>query len=129
MPRTTQRPAQHTGPDDGGHSQNRNSVTLRGRVSSAPVERSLPSGDVILTLRVVVPRDKSPMSDKSKQTSDWVDCAAWGGRARRSVSRWDVGDVVEVEGALRRRFFRAEARTSTRVEVEVLSGRLVERAR
>lgn len=105
-----------------------NSVSLRGRVSSAPVERSLPSGDVIVTLRLVVARDKSPMSSKSKQSSDWVDCVAWGGRTKRSVSRWQVGDVVEVEGALRRRFFRTEARTSTRVEVEVLRGRLVERA-
>ena len=68
------------------------------------------------------------MSSKSKQTSDWVDCVAWGGRTKRSVRRWRVGDVVEVEGALRRRFFRMQARTSTRVEVEVLAGRLVERA-
>lgn len=105
-----------------------NCVALRGRVSSAPVERTLPSGDVIVTLRVVVAREKTPMSTKSKQTSDWVDCAAWGGRVRRSVVRWGVGDVVEIEGALRRRFFRSEARTSTRVEVEVLSGRLLERA-
>ena len=68
------------------------------------------------------------MSTKSKQGSDWVDCVAWGGRVKRSVARWQVGDVVEIEGALRRRFFRMEARTSTRVEVEVLGGRLVERA-
>lgn len=105
-----------------------NCVSLRGRVSSAPTERPLPSGDVIVTLRVVVGRDGSPMSTKSKQTSDWVDCVVWGGRVKRSATRWRVGDVVEIEGALRRRFFRMEARTSTRVEVEVLSGRLVERA-
>ena len=105
-----------------------NCVSLRGRVSSSPIERELPSGDVIVTLRVVVVREKTPMSTKSKQSSDWVDCVAWGGRVKRSVARWQVGDVVEIEGALRRRFFRMEARTSTRVEVEVLSGRLLERA-
>jgi len=105
-----------------------NCVSLRGRVSSAPIERELPSGDAIVTLRVVLARDKSPMTSKSKQNSDWVDCVAWGGRVRRSVARWRVGDVVEVEGALRRRFFRMDFRTSTRVEVEVLSDRLVERA-
>lgn len=105
-----------------------NSVALRGRVSSAPTERTLPSGDSIVTLRVVMVRDKSPMSAKSKQTSDWVDCVVWGGRVKRSVTGWQVGDVVEIEGALRRRFFRADARTSTRVEVEMLTGRVVERA-
>lgn len=106
----------------------RNHVVLQGRVSSAPLERVLPSGDCIVTLRVVVPRDKSPMSAKSKQGSDWVDCAAWGGRVRRSVARWNVGDVVEIEGALRRRFYRVESGTSTRVEVEVLAARLLARA-
>lgn len=105
-----------------------NSVALCGRVSSPPLERELPSGDVIVTFRVVLARDRSPMTSKSKQSSDWVDCAAWGGRVRRSVSTWRVGDLVEIEGALRRRFFRMEGRTSTRVEVEVLTGRMVERA-
>lgn len=122
---TQQRAGAQTGPP----AQTRqNCVSLRGRVSSSPIERELPSGDVIVTLRVVMVRERSPMSTKSKQGSDWVDCVAWGGRVKRSVARWQVGDVVEIEGALRRRFFRMEARTSTRVEVEVLGGRLVERA-
>ena len=45
--------------------------------------------------------------------------------AEGRVSGWRAGDVVEVEGALRRRFQRGGAGTSTRLEVEVLSGRLV----
>ena len=105
-----------------------NSVALIGRLSSAPLERELPSGDTIMTFRVVLARDPSPMTRRSRQTSDWVDCVAWGARARRSVRTWQVGDVVEVEGALRRRFFRTEGGTSTRVEVEVLTGRAVVRA-
>lgn len=105
-----------------------NTVSLRGRVSSAPLERDLPSGDVILTFRLVLGRDRSPMTARSRQSSDWVDCVAWGGRVRHTAARWRVGDVVEVEGALRRRFFRADGRTATRVEVEVLAGRVFERA-
>ena len=106
-----------------------NTVKLRGRVSSAPLERDLPSGDVILTFRLVLERDRSPMTARSRQSSDWVDCVAWGGRVRHTAAGWRVGDVVEVEGALRRRFFRADGRTATRVEVEVLAGRVFERAR
>lgn len=105
-----------------------NAVTLRGRVSTAPTVRELPSGSSIVVLRLSVPREPTPMSKGSKQTADWVDCAAWGGRARRVVSRWAEGDVVEVEGALRRRFFRGGPGMSTRLEVEVLGGRLVRRA-
>jgi len=106
----------------------RNAVSLAGRVSSTPIERELPSGDRVVTFRLVVARERSPMTAKSKQVSDWVDCAAWGGRVRRSVASWRVHDRVEIEGALRRRFFKDGGGASTRLEVEVLTGRRVERA-
>ena len=68
----------------------RNLVFLVGRVSSQPMERELPSGDKVVTFRVVLPRDRSPMTARSRQASDWVDCAAWGGRSRRSAASWQA---------------------------------------
>ena len=100
-----------------------NTVELRGRVSSAPVERELPSGTVISTFRLSVPRARTVMTAGSSQTSDWVDCTAWNARVRRSVAGWQVGDRVELSGALRRRFYRAGEGASTRLEVEVISAR------
>jgi single-strand DNA-binding protein len=105
-----------------------NLVRLRGKVSTAPEERELPSGTTIVTLRLSVPRETSPMTEGSRQTADWVDCAAWGRKPRRTVSGWRAGDQVELEGALRRRFYRGASGTATRLEVEVLSGRVVARA-
>ena len=105
-----------------------NQVMLRGRVSSAPLKRELPSGSSIVTFRVAMAREKTPMTTGSKQTSDWVDCVAWGSRPKRSVAAWGVGDTVEIEGALRRRFFRGDGTPSTRVEIEVLKARVVARA-
>jgi len=107
-----------------------NQVTLRGRVSSAPLVRDLPSGSSITTFRVAVTRGKTAMTSGSRATSDWVDCVAWAPRPKKSVKSWGVGDTVEVEGALRRRFFRSGgARVPTsRVEIEVLKGRVVARA-
>jgi single-strand DNA-binding protein len=100
-----------------------NTIELRGRVSSVPVERELPSGAAITTFRISVARARTPMTGGSRQSVDWVDCTAWSARARRSVAAWTVGDLVEVTGALRRRFFRIGTGPSTRVEVEVLSAR------
>jgi single-strand DNA-binding protein len=97
-------------------------------VSTPPEERELPSGAGIVTLRLSVARETSPMTAGSRQTTDWVDCAAWGRKVRRTVSGWRAGDLVELEGALRRRFYRGASGTATRLEVEVLSGRLVSRA-
>ncbi len=104
-----------------------NTVVLRGRVSEAPDERELPSGDLLVTFRLVVPRAPAP-GDPSRATSDWVGCAVWGGRVKRSVRTWRAGDVVSVTGALRRRYFRTASGTATRLEVEVHSGRVVSRA-
>ena len=68
-----------------------------------------------------------PDDEGLKQASDWVECVAWGARQRRSVATWRVGDVVEIEGAFRRRFYRGGAGTAMRLEVEVLAGRMVRR--
>lgn len=92
-----------------------NSVRLRGRVTTAPVERELPSGTVISAFRISVPRARTSMTAGSTQSVDWVDCTAWNARCRRTVGGWAVGDQVEVTGALRRRYLRAGA-GSTRLQ-------------
>jgi single-strand DNA-binding protein len=105
---------------------NTNEVHLIGRLSQAPEERVLPSGDALWTFRVVVGR--SSAGARSRQRVDALECVAWSARARRSVSTWSVDDVVEVTGALRRRFFRAGGSVASRVEVEMTSGRVIRRA-
>jgi single-strand DNA-binding protein len=106
-----------------------NAVSLVGRLTAAPVQRELPSGDLICTFRISVPRSgKTTMTARSKQSSDWVDCVAASGRARRVTAAWQVGDVVSVEGVLRRRVYRAGEGTASRVEVEVTGARRVARA-
>lgn len=102
-----------------------NEVTLVGRVSQAPTERVLPSGDRLWTFRVVVPR---PPGRGRLGAVDALDCAVWGGTARRSVRSWREGDLVQVTGAVRRRFFRSGAVAASRVEVEVSGARLIRRA-
>ncbi len=106
-----------------------NEVVLRGRISGDPQERELPSGTVMVSFRVVIVRHRTPMTASSKQPSDWVECSAWGARVRKQATSWRDGDTVEVRGALRRRYFRAGSDARTSVEVEMLSGRLVRRAR
>ena len=101
-----------------------NEVRLVGRLAAEPVGVTLPSGDQLVTFRVTVDRDGSA----TRQRVDALECSAWTGRVRRTVGRWRPGDVVEVEGSVRRRFFRTAGGTASRVEIEVLSGRLIRRA-
>lgn len=106
-----------------------NEVRLRGRLTAEPMVRRLPSGDVIVTFRVSVARSgKTPLTAKSRQSADWVDCVSGTARVRRTVTGWSVGDHVVVEGALRRRFYRAQGAGSTRLEVEAVRVRRGQRA-
>jgi len=89
-----------------------NSIELCGRVNSLPVERELPSGDVVLELRLVVPRiDRTGV--------DTLDLAVWKAALRRKARRLTVGDVIAVSGALRRRFWQGNAGLVSRSQVEV----------
>jgi single-strand DNA-binding protein len=103
----------------------RNEVLLVGRLSAAPEVRVLPSGDEITTWRLVVARDDVA---EGRAAQDTIDCTAWSSRTRRSASSWAPGDVVEVEGALRRRFWKTPAALASRCEVEVSRVRRVAKA-
>ncbi len=94
-----------------------NEVHLRGRVSNQPDERVLPSGDRLVSVRVVVPRP--PSRARPSATVDTFDCVAWSARAGDSLLRLAPHDHVEIVGALRRRFWRGATGAASRVEVEV----------
>ena len=106
-----------------------NEVLLRGRLSGAPEERVLPSGDTVWTFRVVIGRpSREVASGPRRRGVDALECAVWSGRVKRSVPTWRDGDVVEVGGALRRRFFKSAGATVSRVEVDVVRGKVIRRA-
>jgi len=105
-----------------------NEVRLVGRLAADPQLRELPSGDTVWNLRVVVERPLPSGEEKPRQRVDSLECAVWGGRLKKQVDSWSAGDVVEVSGALRRRFFRAGGATASRVEVELCRGKVIRRA-
>lgn len=100
-----------------------NEVRLSGRVSGAPQLRELPSGDRVVQLRVVVRRDgpARPRGSGGSATVDTIDVACWPKALQRKAMRLQDGDLVELSGALRRRFWRAPTGPASRYEVEALS--------
>ncbi|HEX8496233.1 MAG TPA: hypothetical protein VF661_03480 [Actinomycetales bacterium] len=87
-----------------------NEVRLRGRWTAASV-RELPSGDELVSARVVVQREGAGV--------DTIDCAVWTPALRRRSLAIPEGTCVEVDGSLRRRFWRTPAGAASRYEVEV----------
>jgi single-strand DNA-binding protein len=107
-----------------------NEVRLVGVLAAAPEQRELPSGDLLVVFRVVVRRPDS--ADRRGRRAgpfvDTIDCAVWRGDVRRVLSTWGAGDVIEVHGALRRRFWRGPHGPASRCEVVVSKARRVSRA-
>lgn len=96
-------------PDDVGEI---NHIELTGRVSGEPMVREMPSGDELVTLRLVVARGGGGPVDT-------IECACWSAVSRRAATRLADGDRARIEGSLRRRFFRTPGGPNSRYEVEV----------
>ena len=100
------------------HEPSVNAVRLSGRVSAAPEARMLPSGDEVVSFRLIVPRSPAARR-RSKQRVDTIECSAWTARLRRSVRRLAAGDAVTVTGELRRRFTRGAGGPMSWVNVDL----------
>jgi single-strand DNA-binding protein len=98
--------------------EHRNEVVVTGRLSAAATTKLLPSGDEIVTWRLVVDRPAG-----SRQRFDTIDCTAFKSRVRRQALGWEPGEVLEVVGALHRRFWRGLAGLQSKCEVEVETAR------
>jgi single-strand DNA-binding protein len=108
--------------------EDRNEVRVLGRISGEPERRILPSGDELVTFRVVVRRHP--------QGTDTFDVAVGpappagvrrrpeqvGRRLLATAEALADGDHVEVEGELRRRWWGVGGRRQSRVEIR--AGRL-----
>jgi single-strand DNA-binding protein len=113
------------GPADVPH---RNEILLVGRLAADPADRVLPSGDVLTTWRLIVARGpaRRPAARPGRSPGvDTLDCVSADPEVRARVSAAPPGEVLRVEGHLRRRFFRTPAGPASRYEVEAVTVRPV----
>ena len=103
----------------------RNDVFLRGKLSAPAELRTLPSGDALVSFRLVVQRPERPARGGGHDT---LQCVTFDRALQRRVALWQPGDVIEVEGALQRRFWRTPGGTQSICEVNCRKGRKVPRS-
>jgi single-strand DNA-binding protein len=96
-----------------------NQVLLRGRLADEPILRDMPSGDVLALFRVTVSR---PPGERVRVDS--IECTSAKPKVQRSLARAKVGDDLEVEGSLQRRFWRTPAGAASRYAVNVQTLRI-----
>jgi single-strand DNA-binding protein len=98
-----------------------NHVFLRGVLAEVPRVRTMPSGDELCSFRLTVPRPKGSFG---RTRVDSIECATTRPAVRKAAVRSSPGDVLEVTGSLRRRFWRAGTGIPTsRYEVDVVTAR------
>lgn len=108
----------------------RNEVVLAGRLGAPAQSRVLPSGDELVTFRLIVSRPPQTRRERGSQAPsvDTIDCVAWRADVRRRVAGWEKDDTVEVTGSLRRRFWRGAQGPESRSEVEATRARRIGKA-
>lgn len=99
-----------------------NEVRLVGRISAIGEPIALPSGDSLVNLRLVVPRDQ-PVGRRDADSArrpgvDTIDVACWSAEMQTLAAEVGVGGHAQITGVLRRRFFRSAAGLASRYEVE-----------
>jgi single-strand DNA-binding protein len=105
--------------------ERRNEVRLRGKLTAAASVRALPSGDELVVWRLVVSRPEAAIRRPNAPSVDTLECHSWDPAVGRHALRWSPGEFIEVEGELRRRFWRAPTGAVSRCEVEVTAARRV----
>ena len=117
----------------------RNEIVVVGDLT-APVEpRRRADGQEVLTFRVAVRspatgagRDAASTGSRDPNTPgrrDILDCVVSSGAVRRRLETYHPGDVIEMTGSLRHRFWNAAGRVQSRYEIEVDTLKRLGRAR
>jgi len=102
-----------------------NDVHLIGRLAQEPVHKTMPSGDAAVDFRIAVRR---PPAVVRRQSTDSLQCTSFRPGPIKAAAGWAPGDVLEVHGALHRRFWRVGSEIRSVYEVEVRTVRRVSRA-
>jgi single-strand DNA-binding protein len=115
------------GAHEGAQTKTTSRVEVIGRLGARHQTRELPSGDVITTFTVIVDRvaGKAAGGERSGSRVDSIACVTGKARVRDAVEKWEPGTVVEIDGSLRRRFWRSPGGLGSAMDADVRAMRRV----
>ncbi|GLY92738.1 single-stranded DNA-binding protein [Actinoallomurus iriomotensis] len=98
-----------------------NEIVLVGRLSGEPEWRTLSGDDQVAVWRLIVEHHDA----RSPQDAiDTIRCVTYEPNIQATVRTWTHGDVIEVRGALRHRFWKSPTGPRGLYEVEAASAAL-----
>ncbi|MQY08444.1 single-stranded DNA-binding protein [Actinomadura macrotermitis] len=93
-----------------------NTVVLVGRLAEDPARRPLAAGGEVVSWRLIVDR---PGSGDGRHVVDALACCTFEPGVGGRTATWRKGDLIQVRGSLRRRFWGVDEVRRSRHEVEV----------
>jgi single-stranded DNA-binding protein len=98
-----------------------NEVSLVGRLSDTPLVKTLPSGDLIMLWRLIVDRPAAELRTP-RRVVDTINCVTFDDRLFGPAHEWRPDQLLEIHGALRRRFWPGGSRCEVVVHHAVPAG-------
>lgn len=95
-----------------------NQVVAVGRLGARVERRTLPSGDDVTVFTVIVDRPENERGH-ARTKVDAIPCQTFKPVVARRLAASSEGDLVRIEGVLRRRFWRTPGGLGSAVEVDV----------
>lgn len=92
-----------------------NDVSLVGRLSDIPLVKTLPSGDLIMVWRLIVDRPAAECRTP-RRVVDTINCVTFDSRLFGPAGEWRPDQLLEIHGALRRRFWPGGSRCEVVVD-------------
>ena len=95
--------------------QHVNEIVLVGRLSGEPEWKPLPGGGRVVVWRLTV---EHPGARSPQDSIDTIRCVAFQPAVQQGIREWRHGDLIEVRGSLRHRFWRSPTGPRGLYEVE-----------
>lgn len=99
-----------------------NEVYLVGEVITVPEDRTFADGRDVVTFRLDVRAESEALPIR-----DSFDITIANARSRKAALAWSVGDTVEIEGVVRRKFHRVGAGSRAFVVIEAARAKRLRR--
>jgi single-strand DNA-binding protein len=94
-----------------------NQVTLMGNLTRDPELRQTPSGQSVCSFSLALNRSYKDSNDQWVESTDYVDCVAWGQLGERIAQYMSKGRRCLVQGRIQSRSWEQEGQKRSKVEV------------
>jgi single-strand DNA-binding protein len=94
-----------------------NNVTIMGNLTRPPELRQTPQGQSVASFSLALNRSYKDNNGEWQESTDYIDCVAWGRLAEQVNERLSTGNRALISGRLQQRQWEKDGQKHSKVEV------------